>query len=262
VSEILDLLGRGDLRVLGRIIGSSNSALLVEVSLDGQTALAIHKPIAFERPLWDYPNGDLAHREHAAYLISEAGGFEVVPPTVVREGPWGLGSTQQWVGDPDQPIDPVVVVCAAAEVPQEWLRVIEGQDEDGEAVVLAHAADSAVRSVAVLDAVLNNSDRKGSHLVRVDNGVRGFDHGVSLGVEPKLRSVLWGWAGDPLPSADVDRLDQLASALSEPILRGALTTCLTADEVAALEARVALLRRTRRHPVPTTDWPAIPWPAM
>ena len=131
MSEVLDLLGRGDLRVLGRIIGSSNSALLVEVSLDGQTALAIHKPIAFERPLWDYPNGDLAHREHAAYLISEAGGFEVVPPTVVREGPWGLGSTQQWVGDPDQPVDPVVVVCAAAEVPQEWLRVIEGQDEDG-----------------------------------------------------------------------------------------------------------------------------------
>lgn len=252
---------RGVLRPLGRVVESSNSAVLVEVTDGDSTVLAIHKPVAFERPLWDYPDGCLAHRERAAYLLSEAGGFGVVPTTVLRDGPWGPGALQAWVGGPDEEVEPLVTVCEPARCPSGWLVVMAGEDQDGHDVVLAHAADDELRSTAVLDAVLNNSDRKGGHLLRVASRVHGVDHGVSLGVEPKLRTVLWGWAGDELAPGDRERLAALADLLAGPGLPE-LEDLLTRSERQALTDRVVSLSDSGRHPLPRPGWPAIPWPAM
>ncbi|HSF99345.1 MAG TPA: SCO1664 family protein [Ornithinibacter sp.] len=263
-AELVDLLTTGALTPVGRIVDSSNGALLCSIGVptDGsEPVLAIHKPEASERPLWDYPDGTLIARERAAYLVSAAGRFDVVPPTVLRDGPLGHGSVQLWVGPLEGQREPLVDVTAADAVPPGWLVVLEGRTPEGEPVVVSHSAEPALRTVAVLDAVLNNSDRKGSHLMRDGDIVRGCDHGVSLGVEPKLRTVLWGWARQEIPEADLGRLDALLSALSGELAEE-LAPLLTAPEIAALEGRVRTLLRTRRHPVPQPGWPAIPWPAL
>lgn len=260
--EVERLLESGQVEPLGRIVESSNGAVLVRVSLDEDSRLAIHKPVALERPLWDYPDGTLAGRERAAYLISEAGGFNVVPPTVLHEGPWGLAATQQWVGEPHTTPDMVVDVVAPEEVPEGWREVLRGETPDGEEVVVAHAVDSGVRTAAVFDALINNSDRKGGHLLRIDGAVWGVDHGVSLGVEPKLRTVLWGWAGEDLADDDVTRIERFRKALTQGDLTRRIADLLTVDEIAALDARAGQLLTDRRHPLPLPGWPAIPWPAM
>jgi uncharacterized repeat protein (TIGR03843 family) len=263
-AELVDLLTTGALTPVGRIVDSSNGALLC--SIEGpagrsEPVLAIHKPEASERPLWDYPDGTLVARERAAYLVSAAGSFDVVPPTVLREGPLGHGSVQLWVGPLEGQREPLVDVTAADAVPSGWLVVLEGQTPEGEPVVVSHSPEPALRTVAVLDAVLNNSDRKGSHLMRDGDIVRGCDHGVSLGVEPKLRTVLWGWARQEIPEADLGRLDTLLGALTGG-LAGELAPLLTRPEIDALTQRTRTLLRTRRHPVPQPGWPAIPWPAL
>ena len=260
-AEIADLLTVGALRPVGRISDSSNGALLCSLEGPGEPMLVIHKPEAFERPLWDYPDGTLAARERAAYVISAAGGFGVVPPTVLRDGPRGRGSVQLWVGPVDHTPEPLVDVTTAEAVPDGWVVVLQGQTPDGDPVVVAHSPDPALRTVAVLDAVLNNSDRKGSHVIRDGALVRGCDHGVSLGVEPKLRTVLWGWAGEPLAPADLARLEVLQSALTSTV-DVELQDLLTRAEVRALRDRVAVLLDTGHHPLPTPGWPAIPWPAL
>ncbi|NHA68942.1 SCO1664 family protein [Phycicoccus flavus] len=261
-ADLEEVLTRGELTPLGRISGSSNGALLCQVGDPADGLLAIHKPQATERRLWDYPDGTLVERERAAYLVSEAGGFGVVPPTVLRSGPLGRGSVQLWVGDTAglEP-DPLVDVLDPAEVPDGWLVVLEGESTYGEPVVVAHSPEPVLRTVAVLDAALNNSDRKGSHVLRDGDVVRGCDHGVSLSVEPKLRTVLWGWAGDELPEADLERLDRLDAALADG-LTDDLAPLLTVDEVGALRHRVTMLLRRRTHPRPRGGWPAIPWPAL
>jgi uncharacterized repeat protein (TIGR03843 family) len=264
-AEVVDLLASGDLTPVGRIVDSSNGALLCSVAPAGggdtEPLLVIHKPEVSERPLWDYPDGTLAGRERAAYLVSAAGAFDVVPPTVLRDGPLGPGSVQLWVGPVRGVPDPLVDVTPADAVPDGWVVVLEGESRGGAPVVVSHSPEPALRTVAVLDAVLNNSDRKGSHLLRDGELVRGCDHGVSLGVEPKLRTVLWGWAGDPLPEADLARLEKLLDALRDG-LPDQLEPLLTRAEVRALRARTESLLRTQRHPLPQPGWPAIPWPAL
>ncbi|QIM20883.1 SCO1664 family protein [Phycicoccus sp. HDW14] len=260
-AELEELLTRGDLTPVGRISGSSNGALLCLVGDPADEVLVIHKPEATERRLWDYPDGTLVARERAAWLVSEAGGFGVVPPTVLRNGPLGPGSVQLWVGPTTGEQEPLVVVVGPGEVPEGWHVVLEGESTLGEPVVVAHCAEPALRTVAVLDAALNNSDRKGSHLLRDGDAVRGCDHGVSLGVEPKLRTVLWGWAGEPIPEADLARLGQLSEALDGPLAE-ALAPLLTVEEVEALVHRVGALLRWPHHPAPRGGWPAIPWPAL
>ena len=262
VAHVEALLEAGEVTLLGRILESSNGAVLVRVTLDEESRLAIHKPVALERPLWDYPDGTLAARERAAYLISEAGGFGIVPATVLHEGPWGLAATQQWVGEPDVAPDMVVDVVAPTEVPPGWCEVLRGETPDGEDVVVAHSTDPAVRTAAVFDALINNSDRKGGHLLRMDGTVWGVDHGVSLGVEPKLRTVLWGWAGQEIPEGDLARIERVRDALTARGLDEELGSLLTAEEVAALLERAEHLLAQRRHPVPRPGWPAIPWPAL
>ena len=261
-TDVEQLLTAGEVELLGRIVGSSNGAVLVRVSRDGEATLAIHKPVALERPLWDYPDGTLAGRERAAYVVSAAGGFDVVPPTVLHEGPWGRAATQEWVGRPDVAPGLVVDVVVPDAVPQGWREVLRGETPDGEEVVVAHAVGAQVRTTAVFDALINNSDRKGGHLLVVDDSLWGVDHGVSLGSEPKLRTVLWGWAGEPLDEADLARVERVRSGLAEGDLRHRLEALLTDHELDALLDRAEALLTSGLHPRPTPGWPAIPWPAM
>lgn len=262
-AAVLDALATAELTVEGRILVSSNAALLVSLTAaDGAPLEAIYKPVARERPLWDFPDGTLAGRERAAYLVSELGGWAVVPPTVLREsGPLGPGSVQLWVEGESRS---VVDVIAPGHLPEGWRAVIEGTDRHGAPVVLVHSVDRATRRVAVLDLVLNTSDRKGSHLIRdgVEEGhVWGVDHGVSLGVEPKLRTVLWGFVGERLDDADLAPVRTLRSALKGSDA-DELALHLTGHELAALSERVDALVRTARFPGPSADWPAVPWPAL
>jgi uncharacterized repeat protein (TIGR03843 family) len=264
----LEALETGEIALLGRIADASNAAFLATVTTSGADPaagrLAIWKPVAGERPLWDFPDGTLAQREVAAHLISATGGWDVVPPTVLREGPLGLGSLQLWVGDPEVAPEYVVDVVAPDRVPTGWLPVLQGEGEDGRPVVVVHEDSPEVRSVAVFDAVLNNSDRKGTHLVRDGDRLRGFDHGVSLHADDKLRTVLWGFAGQALEPTDLARLDRLARVLDDHDSAFAvrLATLVTRAEVRALTARVRALRAHPAYPRPSGEWPAIPWPPL
>jgi uncharacterized repeat protein (TIGR03843 family) len=224
----------------------------------------VYKPVSGERPLWDFPHGTLAGRERAAYLISVDGGWDLVPPTVLREGPLGPGSVQEWVEADADPGREVVAVLPRDEVTNGFLPVLEGTDEDGNDVVIAHADAPDVRSAAVFDAVINNGDRKGGHLVRRDGSLAGFDHGVSLHEEPKLRTVLWGWAGQPIARDDLDLLDRCRRRLQDPAATASheLAELLTAEERSALLARVEELLASRRMPLPSAAWPSIPWPPL
>ncbi len=262
-------LASADLTIVGRISTASNVALLCELDTppDASPIAVIYKPIRGERPLWDYPHGTLAEREVAAYEVSRAGGWDCIPPTVLRDGPLGPGSVQLWIGDPQAAnggLTDVVDLIPAGTQRRGWVGVVEGELPDGRAVEVAHEDAPDVRAMAVLDAVLNNSDRKGSHCARDAHGrLWGFDHAVSFSAEPKLRTVLWGWAGMPLTPADIARLDRLGAALTtEHRLRETLDELLPAADVEALIARVERLRSTKRHPVPSPGWPSIPWPAL
>jgi uncharacterized repeat protein (TIGR03843 family) len=249
--------------VLGALADASNLALLVRLGSD-EGPLAVYKPISGERPLWDFPDGSLAAREVAARLVSDLGGWDVVPATVLSEGPHGPGSVQRWVGDPEEVPEHPVDVVPAGRVPQGWLPVLQGEDERGRAVVVVHEDTPAARSVAVFDAVINNADRKGSHLVRVEGGLRGFDHGVSLHEERKLRTVLWGFAGQPVSDEELARVDRVLTAVADGTsdLRTDLDVLLTPAEVAALEARCRALLAAAAYPRPSGQWPAIPWPPL
>jgi uncharacterized repeat protein (TIGR03843 family) len=258
LSTALDLLRHGEIAVEGRLVDASNATLFCEISSGSASGRCVYKPVAGERPLWDFPDGTLAGREVAAYAVSEATGWGVVPPTVMREGPFGPGMVQLWidtVGDHD-----LVDVMSPAALPDGWLRVLDALGSDGEPVVLGHADDDRLRRMTVLDVVLNNADRKGGHvLVEPSGTVRGVDHGVSFHTEPKLRTVLWGWAGDPLRPAEVAMLEQLRADLLDG-LGTRLVELLSRHEVLACRQRVDRLLHEGRLPFPVEGWPAIPWP--
>ena len=224
----------GTLRVTGRLIDASNATLYAIAELDSQEMVCIYKPVAGERPLWDFPDGCLAHREYAAYLVSENLGFHVVPLTVLRDGPYGKGMAQEWI-DIDESID---------------LAQFFSTDHPG------------LRSMALFDAVVNNTDRKIGHLLPVDGKtVYGCDHGVTFHVEDKLRSVLWQWAGDVLNANEIELLERAVSALQGE-LRVQLEQLLTVEEIDALAMRVDRLLAQGCFPHPSPDWPAVPWPAF
>ncbi len=252
------------MQLVGRVADASNLAYLARVSAGKRSLLAVYKPVHGERPLWDFPDGTLAAREAAAYHLSAAGGWDVVPETVLRVGPDGEGSLQRWVGDPYAVPDLVVDVVPPRAVPQGWLPVLHGQGARGEPVVVVHEDSPQLRSVAVFDAVINNSDRKGTHLVREGDAIRGFDHGVSLHEDDKLRTVLWGFAGDPLPEPEVARLGLVHELLADrtSALSTALAQLLTTAEVAALQARVRRLLDHPAYPLPGEGWPSVPWPPL
>ena len=232
LAAALQVLREGDLSIEGRLVDASNATLYCTSTLDGVTATCVYKPVQGERPLWDFPDGTLAGRELGAYLVSEATGWEVVPPTVLRAGPFGVGMCQLWV-DVDERVD-------LAE--------------------LARSEHPDLRRMAVFDAVVNNADRKGGHLLpRHDGRVQGVDHGLCFSTEDKLRTLLWQWRGDPVSDEAVEVLSRVRSELAGP-LGEALRQHLTRREVARTVARVDQLLASRCHPFPSKDWPAIPWP--
>lgn len=254
----------GEIEVLGRVADSSNLAVIARVStLPG--GHVIYKPVRGERPLWDFPDGTLAGREVAAHVVSQLGGWDVVPPTVLRDGPLGPGSVQLWIGDPFDPVsdDVVVDLVPEGQTPEGWHEVLDGETPGGQSVTVVHSGADDVRSLAVLDAALNNSDRKGSHCLRDRDGrLWAIDHGVTFSPTPKLRTVLWGWAGEPLTDADRARLQRLRAALDDDADRARLLALLPEADVEALALRVVRLLERGVHPYPSREWPSVPWPPL
>lgn len=224
----------GLLRVTGRLVDASNATLYAIADLAGQEMVCIYKPKAGERPLWDFPDGCLAHREYAAYLVSEYLGFNVVPLTVLRDGPYGEGMAQEWITI-DESVD---------------LAKFFATDHPG------------LRAMALFDVIINNTDRKIGHLLPINHDVVfGCDHGVTFHVEDKLRTVLWQWAGDSLTTNEIEILKKAVISL-EGELRTQLETLLTTQEIDALAARVKRLLNEGTFPQPNPNWPAVPWPAF
>ncbi|MBO3742881.1 SCO1664 family protein [Actinoplanes flavus] len=260
-ADALELLGRGRIEIEGRLVDASNTTLRAEISLDGLTRRCVYKPVRGERPLWDFPDGTLAGREVAAYLVSRATGWDLVPPTILRDGPLGPGALQLWIDEPEE-APALIGFVPAYDVPPGWIPVAAARDDDGDAFALAHADDPRLARLALFDAVINNADRKGGHvLYPATGGLHGVDHGVSFHVENKLRTVLWGWTGRPLPDEGTAVLTRLGERLAGP-LGAALEEHLTVAEVQHAGLRVKRLLRAARFPQPPSDWPAIPWPPI
>lgn len=225
-------LTHGALKITGRLVDASNATLMALVEDATNEIVCIYKPIAGERPLWDFMSGTLAHREYAAYLLSTAGGFNVVPFTLLRDGPYGLGMVQRWV-DIDDTLD-----------------MFEFFQKD----------NPALRNIALFDAIINNTDRKIGHLLPDQDGrVFGCDHGVTFHSQDKLRTVLWQWAGMPLSELEFAQLRNLEKCLISS-LGEELVPLLSAEELNALDARLARLISSGIFPVPNDEWPSVPWP--
>lgn len=264
-ADVEAVLAGGVLTIVGRLAEASNASFFGQVELDAVALPCIYKPVAGERPLWDFPTGTLAGRESAARLVSEAGGWGVVPPTVLRDGQFGRGMCQRWIDETAQPTLVDVVDAASAE--PGWVAVLEAEDAGGRPVLLVHADDERLRDLAVFDAVINNADRKGGHVLLAPGPAGaprrlwGCDHGVSFHADTKLRTILWGWAGEPLRPRDLQALEQLVDALDNG-LEDQLAPQLTGPELAALRGRIDVLADTGEMPVPDGSWPAIPWPPL
>jgi uncharacterized repeat protein (TIGR03843 family) len=260
--DAIDLLNRGTIEIEGRLIDASNATLRGIIACNGVEARCVYKPVAGERPLWDFPDGTLAGREYAAFLVSEATGWGVVPPTVLREGPLGFGMCQLWIDEERQADEEIVGFVPSRRVPDGWKRIVTARDDRGRPYVLAHADDTRLAHMAVFDAVVNNADRKGGHVIpTVEGQVYGVDHGICFHLEDKLRTVLWGWAGTPLPPEAVEALQKLRVKLDTG-LGEQLAEHLTDIEVATFTGRVDGLLTTRCYPQTPERRHAIPWPPV
>ena len=211
---------------------STNQAMLGSVT-DGDSSIeVVYKPTRGEQPLHDFPIGTLTRREVAAFLVSDATGWDIVPSTVLRDGPFGEGMVQEWI-EPDEDVDVVAMILAD---------------------------DERLRPMAIFDAIVNNTDRKGGHILMLPSGaIRGVDHGVTFSTHPKLRTVLWGWRGSPLSNDEIAIVRAVRDALGDH-LGNALRELLAADEVRATMARTEALLEVGVFPQPPLDWPAVPWP--
>ena len=226
------LLAEGEISVEGRLVDASNATLFVTISDGPNEMRAIYKPIAGERPLWDFPDGNLASRERAAYLVSEALEIHCIPLTILRDGPFGIGAVQEWI-DVDESIN--LEIFFREDLPQ-------------------------LRWVALLDSIINNTDRKIGHLLPHPSGqLFVCDHGVTFHEENKLRTVLWQWAGQPLTEIELLRLSKFAQFLNADE-SDEIRALITAAEFSALMERTERLLSEKRFPEPNPEWPHIPWP--
>ena len=229
---IIAALQYGDLKVTGRLVDASNATLFGEITIGDVNFNCIYKPVTGERPLWDFPDGTLANREYAAYLISEATSLNCVPPTLLRDGPFGWGMVQLWI-DIDEEVD--LSELYRKDLPQ-------------------------LRTLALLDVIINNTDRKIGHLLPTNDGqILGCDHGVTFHVDDKLRTVLWQWEQLPLNENELQVLDDLLIKLTGELGEN-LKDLITEDEIHALKLRIMRLQSEQVFPSPSPDWPAVPWP--
>lgn len=260
-AEAAELLTHGQLEVEGRLGDASNTTLRAVITLADATARCVYKPVAGERPLWDFPSGTLAGRELAAFLVSEAAGWGIVPPTVLRDGPLGPGMCQLWI-EKELQAEPLLGWFASAEVPEGWRRIMVATGEDGEEYEFAHADEAGLARLAVFDLVVNNADRKGCHVIKtLDRRVYGIDHGLCFNVTNKIRTVLWGWAGQDLPAGELETLRAMAADFATT-LAPALASHLDLGEVLRVRRRIGRLLAAGRFPAPREGRPAVPWPPM
>jgi uncharacterized repeat protein (TIGR03843 family) len=256
----LELITRGEIDVEGRLVDASNATLYCAISHNGISGHCVYKPVNGERALWDFPDGTLAGREVAAYLVSEAAGLGVIPPTVLRPGPFGTGMVQLWIDTKEG--DDLVDVLPPEDVPDTWRRVLRAHDRFGEPAVLTHADHPSVKLLAALDIVINNADRKGGHVLHgTDGNVYGVDHGICMHTENKLRTVLWGFMGEVIPDEAVEAFAGLRAALDGE-LGERLQSHITRRELRALRSRTDKLLRDPIFPEPNPDGRPIPWPAF
>lgn len=226
-----EIISSGEIVVVGRLVDASNATLLANIKDSDPKIEIIYKPIAGERPLWDFPDGDLASREYSAFLLSLMAGFNLVPLTVLRDGPFGHGMVQEWI-DIDETVD-----------------VVEyGQSNDDQ-----------LRKLALFDSVINNADRKFGHLLLDKQGVlKGCDHGISFHTEDKLRTVIWQFSSLQFNSEEIILLNKVIDLNLEQIFN----EYLTASEINALRQRVDELLSTGMFPKPSQIRPAVPWPPV
>ena len=228
MSEVRNVINVGELSVEGRFVDASNATLFAKSVLEEIEVSVIYKPIAGERPLWDFPDGNLAGREVSAYLLSEELGLHLVPYTILREGPFGPGMVQEWI-----------------EI-----------DEELDIVEIAQSAHPAIRAMALFDAIINNTDRKYGHILPKNNEeIFGCDHGVTFHEDPKLRTVLWQFTNEKFTQAErkiIENAIEVSKAL--------LSEHLTDPEIEALIERSRQLLERGAFPEPSQDWPAVPWP--
>lgn len=229
---IEELISNGEISVEGRLVDASNATLFVTIKQENDEMKAIYKPIAGERPLWDFPDGNLASRERAAYLISQALNINCVPLTILRDGPFGVGAVQQWI-DIDESVD---------------LETFFRED------------DPQLRLVALFDAIINNTDRKIGHLLPAQDGkIFVCDHGVTFHIENKLRTVLWQWAGVELTLDERQMVEELLAKIRNNEI-SELSELITDEEIDSLRERCEDLLLKKSFPEPNPHWPHIPWP--
>lgn len=237
MERLLQVLQCGEIDTeYGMMRWSSNYTFLVSVTQDEMQTMAVYKPQGGERPLWDFPDGTLCYREVAAFQTAQALGWQIVPPTVLREGPRGLGSVQFYIDH-----DPEVNYFSFDETMHPQLM-----------------------RLALFDHIINNADRKGGHmLLDAEGHLWAIDHGITFHSAPKLRTVVWDFAGQPIPDAFIDDMETLCAALAEPdhAYRREMDRLLSPHEVATLERRLHLLLKHRRYPRPGSG-PNYPWPPV
>ena len=222
------IIDGGELRVEGRFVDASNATLYGLVSVGSEEIPVIYKPIAGERPLWDFPDGNLAQRERAAYVLSELLSFHVVPYTILRDGPFGLGMVQEWIAI----------------------------DESIDIVSLAQSDDSRIRNLALFDAMINNTDRKYGHILPDSDGALfACDHGVTFHHDDKLRTVIWQFAGEPFTDVELDTLTRARKLPAKNF-----SELISTKEIKAFRSRIDRMLETSRFPLPSQEWPAVPWP--
>ena len=224
----------GELIVEGRLVDASNATLFGKVLTSDQSSFSVvYKPIAGERALWDFANGNLASREVASHLISEAGQFNCVPLTVMRDGPFGMGAVQQWID-----LDPNLDLIA-----------------------IGQRSTPAIRNLALFDVVINNTDRKFGHILPIsESEILGCDHGLTFHEEFKLRTVLWQYAGQELDKDEIGKLESLKHRISGD-LGASLGELITKNEIESLLERIEMLI-SEGFPYPSEQWPAVPWPPV
>ncbi|MBB3039821.1 SCO1664 family protein [Hoyosella altamirensis] len=260
-----EVLRDGELTVLGQLRAASNASFLCDASKGATVVRCIYKPIRGERPLWDFPDGTLAARELAAFRISSELGWGIVPTTMVREGPFGLGAVQEWITELDEDTvgQALLGLFPIDALPAGWLPVLRAVTSDDEEVVLAHADDVRLARIAVFDLVVNNADRKGGHvLAGSDGAVYGIDHGISLHREDKLRTVLWGWAGRAISDDHLADLQRLGKAVAG-VFGDELRALITDEEVSATVRRIRRILDEPYFPRPVSGLgpvSPIPWP--